>query len=199
MDQLKHTLTPLYDFFYTDVALQRVGIVVGIGLLILHLLGLVLQKRVEGPLREFPRNKSWGVALLAFATAWAFLVISVMDLGEFYPIRKFIQIILPVGFVLVCYYVDEFLAVRALGVLMLLIPTPILTAALLEPPVTRLLLPVVSYVWIIVGMYFIGMPWLMRDWIGWIQKEPRRWQIACIGGIAYGAAVLICAFLFWGE
>jgi len=62
--------------------------------------------------------------------------------------------------------------VRALGALLLLVAGPVLTAAFLQPQASRLLLPILAYAWIIVGMYFIGMPFLMRNWTSWIVAKP---------------------------
>jgi hypothetical protein len=59
--------------------------------------------------------------------------------------------------------------------------------------VTRLLLPFLAYAWIIVGMFFVGMPYLMRDWIDWVLAKPIRWTLAVWSGVAYGALMLILA------
>jgi len=97
------------------------------------------------------------------------------------------------GFVAVLIYVREFLAVRALGCLMLLVSGPVLASAFLQPQLTRLLLPTLAYVWIIVGMYFIGMPYLMRDWVNWLLAKEGRYGAAIWAGVAYGAALLLLA------
>ena len=94
-------------------------------------------------------------------------------------------------------FVREFLAVRALGALMLLVSGPVLTAAFLQPPASRLLIPILAYVWIIAGMFFVGMPFLMRDWVNWITNTMARWKLAVISGIAYGAIMLVVALVDW--
>ena len=76
---------------------------------------------------------------------------------------------------------------------MLLVGGIVLEAAFLKPQITRLLLPVIAYVWIIAGMYFVGMPYLMRDWVAWVTAKPARWRLATLGGIAYGALLLVVA------
>ena len=63
-----------------------------------------------------------------------------MEMGEFSNFRRPLLIILPVGFLLVLRFVDEFLAVRALGILCLLAAEPLLDAAFLRPedePIAR--------------------------------------------------------------
>ena len=70
---------------------------------------------------------------------------------------------------------------------------PILEAAFLQPPESRLLLVVVAYAWVVLGMFWVGMPYLMRDWISWLLRSEARWKILCVAGLAYGVAVLICS------
>lgn len=191
-------MTDLYNAIYEDLTLRQAGVILGIILMVVHAIAYVQKKQVMTYLVGFPRNRKAGIALLIFATAWAFLMISEMDLGEFYTIRHVVKFVLPIGCFLVIQYVDEFLAVRALGSIMMLAAAPLLNAAFLEPPITRLLLPTIAYVWILVGMFWVGMPFLMRDWIKWLGEKDNRYPYGCIGGAIYGLITLICALSFWG-
>ncbi|MFT5466130.1 MAG: hypothetical protein ACI8UO_001228 [Verrucomicrobiales bacterium] len=189
----------LYDLLYNHPDLKIVGIVLGIFLIGVHLAALFLRAPLTPLLRQFPRHNIAGIVILAICGVWAWFLMSTMDLGEFYTMEKVVKIVIPVGFILVVTYVKEFLAVRSLGTLMLLIPSPFLAAAFLEAPLTRLLIPIICFVWIIVGMFWIGMPYLLRDWITWITKDdqPKRWLFSCAGGAAYGALMLLCAVLYY--
>ncbi len=177
--------------------LKTVGIIVGCALIIGHLLAILHAKEVKGMLKAFPRSKVMGAFLLGLATLWAFWLVATMDLGEFSNYRTLLKIVVPVAACLCFQFVDEFLPVRALGMLMLLLADPLLEAAFLRPEASRLLLVVLAYAWIIFGMFWVGMPYLMRDLIGWVLKSPSRWMAACLGGVAYGAAVLFCAMFFF--
>ena len=53
--------------------------------------------------------------------------------GRVLQFRRPLLIVLPIGFFLVLRFVDEFLAVRALGILCLLAAEPLLDAAFLRP------------------------------------------------------------------
>jgi hypothetical protein len=63
--------------------------------------------------------------------------------------------------------------------------------------VSRLLLPILAYVWVIVGMFLVGMPFLLRDWIGWLTANPLRWSFAAWSGVVYGALMLVAALLWY--
>lgn len=179
--------------------LRLVGFVVGIALLISHVLAIVHAETVREWLRAFPRSKMWGRGLLATASVWGFWLVATMDLGEFSNYRTGLMILVPVAFFLSLIYVDEFLAVRALGMLLLLLAEPVLEAAFLRPETSRLLLVVLAYAWVVIGMFWVGMPFLMRNQIAWLLKSKARWMVACVGGVAYGAAVVICALLFYHQ
>ena len=48
----------------------------------------------------------------------------------------------------------------------------------------------------VIGMFWVGMPYLMRDQIAWALKSKSRWLALSAGGIAYGAAILFALFSF---
>lgn len=188
----------IYQLVYENLSLQAAGIVLGIGLIASHLAAYLNRELLEKQLVQFPRSRLAGIVLLLLCTVWSYVLISEMDLGEFYNIRKLCKLLLPISFFVVLHYVPEFLAIRSLGVLMLLAAGPLLNAAFLEPPFTRLLLPILAYAWIFVGIFWIGMPYLLRDWIDWLLKGGApRWNRLCLGGMGYGVITLLCALAFW--
>jgi hypothetical protein len=190
-------MSKLYDLLYLDIALRPTGIVLGVLLIALHLFCLFRAETVGAWLKKFPRNKTIGVVILAINALWCYMIINNMDLGEFFTVRRFVQLAIPLGFFLIITFSDEFLAVRALGLFLLLAASPVLAAAFLEAPLSRLLLPIHAYGWIIKGHFWVGMPYLMRDSIDWVTAQPKRWKIACSAGAAYGALLLICALAFY--
>ena len=180
------------------VPLKGTGILVGLALIAAHLYALLKKGEVQSFLKAFPRSYKWGVILLSIDFLWAMMALRYMDMGEFYNLRPWFLMIVPVSFVLVLIFVKEFLAVRALGSLMLLIAGVVLTAAFLQPQMSRLLLPVLAYgAWVIPGLYFVGMPFLMRDGIDWVTANDGRWKLASLGGLAYGVALLFTAIIWY--
>ena len=111
---------------------------------------------------------------LAVDTLWALWLVSSMDLGEFSQYRTWLQIGVPIAFVLTLTFVDEFLAVRALGMLALLAAEPILSSAFLRPEAARLLLVVVAYLWLTLGLFWVRMSYVLRDQIHWLTKNGPR-------------------------
>ena len=190
----------IYDILYRPgIPLQTMGILIGVWLIFSHGYALLKPATVGPWLKRFPRNEKIGPVLTAIGFVWAFIIWSCMDLGEFYKIERPVQLILILGCFGVIHYVKEFLAVRSLAFLMILIGAPILTSAFLKEPPSRLLIVALAYVAIVVGMFWIGIPYLMRDFINWVLAEKKRYQAGAIGGLVFGVVVLICALLFWGP
>jgi len=174
-------------------------LLVGGLLVLLHAVALIHAEGVRRLLRGFPRSKEAGVLLLTAAAAWAFALVAQIDLGEFSSSRMIFLGIIAAGWLLTLFFVEEFLAVRALGMLLLLAAEPLLEAAFLRPETSRLLLTALAYVWATLGLFWVGKPYLLRDQIEWISKTETRWRIAALGGLAYGAVLVFVAWTQYGA
>jgi hypothetical protein len=49
---------------------------------------------------------------------------------------------------------------------------------------------VLTYAWIILGMFWIGMPYTLRNQISWVSASEKRWRAAAFAGLAYGALLV---------
>ena len=192
---------------YEKLPLFGTGIILGLWLIALHVLMLVKAGPVQGFLKKFPRNQQIGQILIGVGLIWFWLLVQptgkgalnflAMELGEFDKAKPILRIAVPVSIILVGISVKEFLAVRALGLLGLMVAAPLLGAAYLEDPTTRLLIPIFAYALIIKSLYWVGMPYIFRDAVTWATADQGRWRMLCFGGLAYGIAVVACALLFW--
>jgi hypothetical protein len=140
-----------------------------------------------------PRSRVAGFALLTVDLFWSLWLLATMEMGEFSSFRKPLLIIIPIGFFLVLRFVDEFLAVRALGILFLLAAEPLLDAAFLRTESSRLLVTVFAYLLIVIGLFWVTMPYLLRDQINWSARKPWRWAFTHGLALVYGAAIVACA------
>lgn len=179
------------------LSLQFTGIVVGLLLIAAHVYALAVPGRTKSFLHALPRSRTWGTALLAISAVWAFWLVWTMDLGEFQRLRTALIVAVPAGAVLTWRFVDEFLAVRALGILALLAAEPLLEAAYLRPELSRLLLVLLAYAWILSGLFLVGMPYILRDLIAWVIGQRARFRQAAIAGFVCGLAILACAITLW--
>jgi len=183
----------IYDF-----SLRSVGLVVGLGLIVAHAIALATPEQTKSWLKDFPRSRPLGIILCTLAALWAFWLAATMDLGEFSPNRTLICGVVIAGAIMVPLFAEEFLAVRALGILALLAVEPLLGAAFLRPEQTRLFLVVLAYAWAIAGLLCVGAPYLLRDAIGWVTAKPGRYRMVAWAGVAYGVLLLVVSLLFFG-
>ena len=174
-------------------SLQHVGVIAGLILILIGLPGLIQPALLQPWAKHLPRSYVAGIALLTIDLAWSLWLLATMEMGEFQNFRKPLLILLPIGYFLVLRFVDEFLFVRALGILCLLAAEPLLDAAFLRVDSARLVVTVFAYLLIVAGIMWVTMPYMLRDQIDWSARSHLRWR--CIHGVilAYGAAILALA------
>jgi hypothetical protein len=175
------------------LSLQTAGLIAGLFLLLVSVPGLVKPELARAFAQRLPRSRVAGFLLLTVDLFWILWLLATMEMGEFSGFRRPLLIILPIGFFLVLRFVDEFLAVRALGILFLLGAEPLLDAAFFRTETSRLLVTVFAYLLIVVGLFWVTMPYLLRDQIGWSARRPWRWRLTHALALLYGAAILACA------
>lgn len=191
-------MAEIYNYFYQPgIPLKWMGILVGLWLLVSHGFALYKPSVTADFLKRFPRNDNFGIVLAIIAFVWTFIVWSSMDLGEFYKVKRLVQGLLIIGCVGVVTFVKEYISVRSTGFLLILVAAPILISAFLQEHSSRLLLVALAYIGAVIGMFWVGIPYLLRDQIDWLLKEPKRLKYGAIGGIVYGGLVLICALAIW--
>jgi hypothetical protein len=177
---------------YPHLDLRLVSLLCGLWLIITHGFALVRPGPAQEWLKKLPRSKGMGMAMLIIDAVWALGMIATMDLGEFSHLRMVLLGAIVVAAFLTLRYLDEFLAVRATGIFLLLLAEPLLEAAFLRPETGRLLLVAWAYVLAILGMFWVGMPYLLRDQIDWVRKSKAAWVAATAAGVVYGG--LLAAF-----
>ena len=179
--------------------LQQVGLLVGALLVVGHLIALLHAQGIQQLLRNLPRSREAGIVLLTLAAAWGFALVASIDLGEFTSYRPTFLGVIAGGYLLTVVFVPEFLAVRALGMLCLLAAEPLLEAAFLHPQQSRLLLTGLAYAWAVLGIFWVGKPYVLRDQVAWVSASPWRWRAAALGGIVYGGVLLAAAVTQYGA
>ena len=192
---------------YQLLSLFTTGLVLAFWLIGIHTLMLVKPGMTQAFLKKFPRNESLGQILMGLGLAWFWLLIAPdhlgklsalsMDLGEFNSAKGLLQIAVPISLILVCRSIRDFLAVRALGLLGLMAAAPLLGAAFLKDPESRLLVPIFAYGLLTASLFMVGMPFLFRDAAQWVTANQKRWTLLSLAGLAYGVVTLVCAFAFW--
>ena len=66
----------------------------------------------------------------------------------------------------------------------------------LRPEMSRLFLVTLVYVWVALALFWVGMPFTLRDQIAWVTGGEKRWRAAVFAGLAYGALLLVLPLTF---
>jgi len=176
------------------LSLQTAGLIAGLFLLLISVPGLIQPDVTRGFAQRLPRSRVAGFGLLTVDLIWSLWLLSTMEMGEFRTFQRPLLIALPIGFFLALRFADEFLAVRALGIFFLLGAEPLLNAAFLRTEPSRLLVTAFAYILIITGLFWVSMPYLLRDQISWSARSRGRWRLTHGLALLYGAAILACTF-----
>lgn len=196
---------------YEKISLSSAGFTLAAFIIILHLWMVLKPNSAMNYLKGFPRNYSVAKILIGIGMFWFWMLI-IPEKGKFFftsPIAMDLQdfnslkVILAIGVPLVTYLVitecKDFLAVRGLGVCLLMAAAPLLAAAWQEPHPFKFLIPLYAYAMIVKGLFMVGMPYMTRDLISWATANNGRFRVLSIAGLLYGAGVLACALLFWSK
>jgi multisubunit Na+/H+ antiporter MnhG subunit len=170
-------------------SLYNAGIAAGAFLVVVGLIGLI-KPDFATVAKRFPRSRVAGIVLLTICLVWTFWLLATIQMGEFSNFRRPLLIALPIGYVLTLLFVDEFLAVRALGILCLLAAEPLLDAAFLRYETSRLLVTVFAYLLVVAGLFWVAIPYVLRDQIDWSAKSAFRWRCMHAIALVYGAVIL---------
>jgi hypothetical protein len=176
-----------------ELSLHTAGIIVSAFLILIGLLGL-LKPDFASLVQRFPRSRVAGVILLTVCLLWTFWLLATIQMGEFSGFRRPLLIALPIGYGLALRFVDELLAVRALGILCLLAAEPLLDAAFLRYETSRLLITVFAYLLIVAGLFWVAIPYLLRDQINWSTRSVFRWRCLHAITLIYGSVILTFTF-----
>lgn len=173
------------------LTLPLLGVLIGIVLAGSHLFGLLAPDLCITMAKSFPRSRVCGTALLSITAIWLLAMTATSDLGEFSPMRNLILLGIVAASFLLWKFVPDFLSTRSLGFLLLLAAHPVLETTFLQHGFLHFALATLAYAWATIGLFFVGMPYLHRDAIGWICESKERWNVGCYAGILFGAALLI--------
>ena len=89
-----------------------------------------------------------------------------------------------------CIFVQDFLAVRGLAVVFLLLAQLMVDTARWEDTEWRLVIVVWAYVLVVAGMWLTVSPWRLRDFIQWATASEQRVKAGCVARLGFGLLIL---------
>jgi len=153
--------------------------------------------KIEFLIKNFPRSKVSAVFLLCIGIFW-FLFRHVNNLGEadFGEYKVTIGVIGILVVVASFFFIFDFLAVRALCIVILFYSREVLDAAFLQEPISRLFLVSIIYFFIVVSLYFGAWPYRLRDFLNWLFKNYKYRFLFGSFFLTYSVILVIVRFTY---
>jgi hypothetical protein len=176
--------------------LSILAVVLGLGLGLPQIYGLMNPTAFGAAVRKFPRSEPWGFALMLLGTAWFLYNLSQESISDFATWKN----ALLGGFAVIgigsCIFVRDFLAVRGLAVVLLLLAKLIVDAGrphLGQTPLV-LVLQAWAYVLVVAGIWLTISPWRLRDWLEWATANEKRIKVGCGVRLGFGLFIAVLGF-----
>jgi len=170
--------------------LSTLAILLGLGFGLPQLFGLLNPSKFREAVRQFPRSETWGYGLMVLGTAWFLWNLGQENISDFAAYKKAMLIGFAAVGVATCIYVRDFLAVRGLAILFLLLAKLMVDTARWEETEWRLVIVTWAYLLVVAGMWLTISPWRLRDLLNWGTATDQRIRVACGLRLAFGLFVL---------
>jgi hypothetical protein len=176
------------------INLSTLSICLGALLACVNMFGLVQPARFAAAVRKFPHSIPIGYALTLAGTAWFMWNVSHESLADFESLKPFLfTLFIGVGLG-TCFFVQDFLAVRGLAVLLLLLAKLMVDTERWVDSPWRLVIAVWAYGLVIAGMWFTVSPWRLRDLLYWQTANETRLRLGSAVRCAFGVFVVVLGF-----
>jgi hypothetical protein len=179
--------------------LSTLAVLLGLGMGLPQIYGIVKPAAFAAAMRKFPRSIPWGCALMLSGTAWFLWNLDQESISDFAAYKPYLE----AGFAAIgigtCIFVQDFLAVRGLGVVLLLLAKLMVDSGRPHLPESHWVWVIQgwAYVLVIAGIWFTISPWRLRNLLEWGTANEKRVKIGCGLRLAFGlfvAALGITAF-----
>lgn len=152
--------------------------------------------RSANGLKAFPRSQIGAYLLFGSASIWFLYHVWNLGPADFGQYRQILFAIFAFAAASAFYFVPDFLAVRGLAALLLLSAQPLLNAAYMQDPATRLFLVSFVYLLIVIAIVIGASPYRLRDFIDWLYARPSRPRIFGAFFVIYGGLLSAVAFSY---
>jgi hypothetical protein len=156
--------------------LSILSILLGAGMSVPQIYALTRPAQFAAAARKFPRNLPAGIVLMLLATAGFVWNVSIEPIADFSAFKPYMMMGFVVVGVLSCVFVQDFLAVRGLAVVMLLLAKLMVDTG--RPHLGQspwvLVIQAWAYVLVVAGIWFTVAPWKLRDVLNWATANNSR-------------------------
>jgi hypothetical protein len=179
------------------LTLSTLAIVLGLGMGLPQCYGLANPAGFTDAVRKFPRSMPWGVALMLLGTGWFLWNLNQESIADFAALKSPLMMAFAAIGIGACFFVQDFLAVRGLAVVLLLLAKLMVDTG--RPALSQtswvLILQGWAYVLVIAGIWLTISPWRLRDLLEWGTANEQRVKVGCSIRLAFGLLVAALGLL----
>ena len=181
--------------------LSLLSILLGVGMGLPQVVGLTQPARLSAAVKKFPRNLPLGILLMLLGTAWFVWNVNIEPIADFSSFKPYMMAGFAAVGVLSCIYVQDFLAVRGLEVVLLLLGKLMVDTG--RPHIGQtpfvLVIQTWAYVLVVAGIWFTITPWRLRDLLNWATATESRTRLLSGVRLAFAAFVLVLGLTAFRE
>lgn len=173
--------------------LSTLAILLGLGMGLPQIYGIAQPKKFAASVRKFPRNLPIGIALMLLATAWFVWNVKIEPIADFSAFKPYMMMAFAAIGVASCIFVQDFLAVRGLAVVFLLLAKLMVDTGrphLGQSPFVEVI-QAWAYVFVIAGIWFTVTPWKLRDLLEFATANETRVRIGSSIRLAFATFIVI--------
>jgi hypothetical protein len=179
--------------------LSTLSIILGLGLGLPQIYGLANPQKFAASVRKFPRNVPIGIVLMLIGTSWFLWNLSQESISDFASYRGILMAFFAAVGIGSCIFVQDFIAVRGLAVVLLLLAKLMVDTGRPMLTVTNwtLVIQTWAYVLVVAGIWLTVSPWRLRDLLNWATANDTRVRVGSGIRLAFGlfiAALGLTAF-----
>ena len=175
----------------SDLKLSTLSVVLGLMVVLPSVFGLLKPRTFAAAARKFPRNTIVGYALTMLGTLWFIYYLRLESVSDFANIKKFFYFLFGAVGLGACLFVRDFLSVRGLAVVMMLLAKLMVDTARWEDTDWRLVISTWAYALAVAGMWFTISPWRLRDILNWSVATEARTRLTSGARAAFGLFVIV--------
>ncbi len=173
--------------------LSVLSVLLGLGMAAPQVYGLAKPTAFAAAARKFPRHVPTGVFLMLLGTAWFLWLVHQEPIADFAAFKPHMMVAFAAIGVGTCVFVQDFLAVRGLAVVLLLLAKLMVDTGrphLGETPWV-LLIQTWAYILVVAGIWFTVSPWRLRDLLSWATATEQRVKIGSAIRLAFALLVVV--------
>jgi hypothetical protein len=173
--------------------LSLLAILLGAGLGLPQVYAFANPQKFAATVRRFPRNLPAGIFLMLLGTAWFLWFVNNEPIADFSTYKPAMMLAFGAIGVLSCLFVQDFLAVRGLAVVFLLLAKAMVDIG--RPHLGQtpwvLVIQVWAYILVVAGIWFTVTPWKLRDFLNWMTATDARIKIGSAIRLAFAIFVIL--------